>query len=134
MEPGPPEGHFTIKEVDLQSSLTQGLKKLREDKAQLETQIQLLQTKIGSNKASNMGASLPRDEVVCANIQKQLQEFTQNTQNELEKERGQLWSRALVAEQQLSQLQEYVDKHLGRYKQEILRLRKLLGNDSSEDS
>ncbi|KAM9095354.1 LOW QUALITY PROTEIN: coiled-coil domain-containing protein 78 [Sarcophilus harrisii] len=201
MEPGPPEGHFTIKEVDLQSSLTQGLKKLREDKVQLETQIQQLQTKIGSNKAFNVGSSLPRrvsllsgirnvlqpqtesvvemsrndnytllwgkpprirlageshcppykntyfiassihapffsprDEVVCANIQKQLQEFTQNTQSELEKERGQLWSRALVAEEQLSQLQEYVDKHLGRYKQEILRLRKLLGNKSSEDS
>ncbi|XP_074135857.1 coiled-coil domain-containing protein 78 isoform X2 [Sminthopsis crassicaudata] len=134
MEPGPPEGHFTIKEVALQSSLTQGLKKLREDKAQLEIQIQQLQAKIGSNKASNVGASLPRDEVVFTNIQKQLQEFTQNTQSELEKERGQLWSRALVAEEQLSQLQEYVDKHLGRYKQEILRLRKLLGNESSEDS
>ncbi|XP_036594225.1 coiled-coil domain-containing protein 78 [Trichosurus vulpecula] len=131
MEPGPLEAYFTTNEIDLQSNLTQELNKLREDKAQLETQIQELQAKNGSNKASDLGTSLPPDEVVWAKIQKQLQEFTQNTQNELEKERSHLWSRALVAEQQLSQLQEYVDKHLGRYKQEILRLRKLLGNESS---
>ncbi|XP_027718776.1 coiled-coil domain-containing protein 78 [Vombatus ursinus] len=131
MEPGPPEVHFTINEVDLQSNLTQELNKLREDKAQLETQIQELQAKNGSTKVTHLGASLPRDEVVWAEIQKQLQEFTQNTQRELEKERSHLWSRALVAEGQLSQLQEYVDKHLGRYKQEILRLRKLLENESS---
>ncbi|XP_078008726.1 coiled-coil domain-containing protein 78 [Phascolarctos cinereus] len=131
MEPGPPEVHFTINKVDLQSNLTQELNKLREDKAQLETQIQELQAKNGSIKATDLGASLPQDEVVWAKIQKQLQEFTQNTQSKLEKERSHLWSRALVAEEQLSQLQEYVDKHLGRYKQEILRLRKLLGNESS---
>ncbi|XP_072457320.1 coiled-coil domain-containing protein 78 isoform X2 [Notamacropus eugenii] len=130
MEPGPSEAHFAINE-DLPSNLTQELNKLREDKAQLETQIQELQAKNGSNKASDLGASLPWDKVVWTKIQKQLQEFTQNTQSELEKERSHLWSRALVAEEQLSQLQEYVDKHLGRYKQEILRLRKLLGNECS---
>ncbi|XP_074053187.1 coiled-coil domain-containing protein 78 [Macrotis lagotis] len=131
MEPGPPEAHFTINEVNLQSSLTQDLNKLPEEKAHLETQIQELQTKNGSNKASALGAPLPRDDMFWAEIQKQLQELTQNTQSELEKERCQLWRRALVAEEQLSQLQEYVNKHLGRYKQEILRLRKLLGNESS---
>uniref|UniRef100_A0A8C2YTG1 Coiled-coil domain containing 78 n=1 Tax=Chinchilla lanigera TaxID=34839 RepID=A0A8C2YTG1_CHILA len=49
-------------------------------------------------------------------------------QAELEHERAQLLVRAFVAEEQLSELQEYVDQHLGsRYKQEILRLRKLVG-------
>uniref|UniRef100_A0AAY5L2N9 Coiled-coil domain containing 78 n=1 Tax=Esox lucius TaxID=8010 RepID=A0AAY5L2N9_ESOLU len=42
-------------------------------------------------------------------------------------ERAQLISRATVAEQQVLELQENVDKHLGRYKKEITRLRRLLG-------
>ncbi|XP_030653792.1 coiled-coil domain-containing protein 78 isoform X13 [Nomascus leucogenys] len=46
---------------------------------------------------------------------------------ELERERAQLLVRATMAEEQLSELQEYVDQHLGRYKHEILRLRKLAG-------
>lgn len=35
-------------------------------------------------------------------------------QAELERERAQLMVRATMAEQQLSELQEYVDQHLGR--------------------
>ncbi|XP_069920289.1 coiled-coil domain-containing protein 78 isoform X2 [Oryctolagus cuniculus] len=48
-----------------------------------------------------------------------LWDFSRGTQAELEQERAQLLGRAAVAEQQLSRLQEY--------KQEILRLRKLVG-------
>ncbi|XP_043311492.1 coiled-coil domain-containing protein 78 isoform X14 [Cervus canadensis] len=62
-----------------------------------------------------------------AQIRQNLQEFTRGTQAELERERAQLLVRATMAEEQLSELQEYVDQHLGRYKQEILRLRKLVG-------
>ncbi|KAK2097201.1 Coiled-coil domain-containing protein 78 [Saguinus oedipus] len=60
-----------------------------------------------------------------AQIHQKLQEFSRSTQAELEQERAQLLVRATMAEEQLSELQEYVDQHLGRYKQEILRLRKL---------
>ncbi|GAB1300728.1 Coiled-coil domain-containing protein 78 [Apodemus speciosus] len=52
--------------------------------------------------------------------------FLSGHQAELERERAQLMVRATMAEQQLSELQEYVDQHLGRYKQEILKLRKLV--------
>lgn len=62
-----------------------------------------------------------------AQIRQNLQEFARGTQAELERERAQLLVRATMAEEQLSELQEYVDQHLGRYKQEILRLRKLVG-------
>ncbi|KFO34762.1 Coiled-coil domain-containing protein 78, partial [Fukomys damarensis] len=69
----------------------------------------------------------------------------QADERELEHERAQLLVRASEAEERLSELQEYVDQHLGRlaespngpdvggseslarYKQEILRLRKLVG-------
>uniref|UniRef100_A0A8C9BXJ9 Coiled-coil domain containing 78 n=1 Tax=Phocoena sinus TaxID=42100 RepID=A0A8C9BXJ9_PHOSS len=62
-----------------------------------------------------------------AQIRQKLQDFSRGTQAELERERAQLLVRATMAEEQLSELQEYVDQHLGRYKQEILRLRKLVG-------
>ncbi|KAK9393268.1 coiled-coil domain-containing protein 78 [Crotalus adamanteus] len=68
-----------------------------------------------------------------AELRKQLREFTHATQVELEKERSQLLARAMVAEEQVAELQEYVDKHLVRYKQEIVRMHKLLGTDGSRE-
>ncbi|XP_060219933.1 coiled-coil domain-containing protein 78 isoform X3 [Meriones unguiculatus] len=81
-----------------------------------------------SGAASKEGGSqsLGLDTAAWAQIQQKLQDFSQDTQAELERERAQLMVRATMAEQQLSELQEYVDQHLGRYKQEILRLRKLV--------
>ncbi|XP_062041573.1 coiled-coil domain-containing protein 78 [Lepus europaeus] len=67
------------------------------------------------------------DAASWAQTYQKLWDFSHGTQAELERERAQLLGRAGVAEQQLSWLQEYVDQHLGRYKQEILRLRQLLG-------
>ncbi|XP_029433145.1 coiled-coil domain-containing protein 78 [Rhinatrema bivittatum] len=136
MDPGPPEHHFTITDAELQTSMTQELSRLREDKARLESQIQELQEKKRLSESSGWGLS-PQEPRISgklgdegwAEIRKQLREFTHATQEELEKERSQLLSRAIVAEEQLAELQEYVDKHLARYKQEILRLRKLLGNE-----
>nr|KAF6294754.1 coiled-coil domain containing 78 [Pipistrellus kuhlii] len=61
-----------------------------------------------------------------AQIRQKLRDFYHDTQAKLERERAELLVRATKAEAQLSELQEYVDQHLGRYKQEILRLRKLV--------
>ncbi|KAM6079265.1 coiled-coil domain-containing protein 78 isoform 5-T7 [Theristicus caerulescens] len=66
-----------------------------------------------------------RDEEGWAEVKKQLREFARTTQEDLEQERSQLLMRAIAAEEQVSELQEYVDKHLARYRQEILRLRTL---------
>ncbi|NP_001087605.1 coiled-coil domain-containing protein 78 [Xenopus laevis] len=133
VEPGPPEHHFTITDPELQSQVGLELNRLREDKARLETQIHDLKEKKRlsdagtSNQHVEHGGKLQEES--WAEIRKQLREFTHNTQEELERERSQLLSRALVAEEQVAELQDYVDKHLARYKQEILRLRKLLGNE-----
>eukprot|EP00074_Homo_sapiens_P099165 XP_016878420.1 coiled-coil domain-containing protein 78 isoform X21 [Homo sapiens] len=67
------------------------------------------------------------DAASWAQIHQKLRDFSRSTQAELERERAQLLVRATMAEEQLSELQEYVDQHLGRYKHEILRLRKLAG-------
>ncbi|XP_030401476.1 coiled-coil domain-containing protein 78 isoform X3 [Gopherus evgoodei] len=132
MDPGPPEFHFTITDSELLTSTTQELNQLREDKAKLERQLHELQEKKRLSESSALGPSLHHqlDEKGWAEIRKQLQEFTHTTQEDLEKERSQLLTQAIVAEEQVLELQEYVDKHLARYKQEILRLRKLVGSEA----
>ncbi|XP_026973735.1 coiled-coil domain-containing protein 78 isoform X3 [Sagmatias obliquidens] len=102
---------------------------LREDQARLEKQLQKLQAQKEPNEASQGGPLEPQglEAASWAQIRQKLQDFSRGTQAELERERAQLLVRATMAEEQLSELQEYVDQHLGRYKQEILRLRKLVG-------
>ncbi|KAM3917671.1 coiled-coil domain-containing protein 78 [Leptodactylus fuscus] len=131
VDPGPPEHHFSITDPDLQSQSALELNRLREDKARLESQLQDLREKrrINDNTISNQQQRSQLSEENWAEIRKQLREFTHSTQEDLEKERSQLLARAAVAEEQVAELQEYVDKHLGRYKQEIMRLRKLMGSD-----
>ncbi|CAH2307817.1 coiled-coil domain-containing 78 [Pelobates cultripes] len=130
VDPGPPEHHFSITDPELLSQSSLELNRLREDKARLEAKIQELKEKKSLNE-STLTSKHPGqlNEESWAEIRKQLREFTHNTQEDLERERSQLLSRAVVAEEQVAELQEYVDKHLGRYKQEIMRLRKLLGNE-----
>nr|XP_020668159.1 coiled-coil domain-containing protein 78 [Pogona vitticeps] len=131
MDPGPPEHHFTITDAELLTSTSQELNRLREDKASLEGQLYELQMKVKLSENAGLRTSPPHtlDEAGWAELKKQLREFTHTTQENLEKERSRLLARATVAEEQVAELQEYVDKHLGRYKQEILRLRKFIGTD-----
>ncbi|XP_077931147.1 coiled-coil domain-containing protein 78 isoform X3 [Halichoerus grypus] len=86
----------------------------------------------GPNEASQGGTSEPQGQEAAswAQIHQKLQDFSRGTQAELERERAQLLVRATMAEEQLSELQEYVGQHLGRYRQEILRLRKLMGTEN----
>lgn len=83
----------------------------------------------GAGESSTMEPSEPRglDAVSWAYINQRLRDFSQGTQAELERERAQLLVRAATAEEQLTELQEYMDQHLGRYRLEILRLKALVG-------
>ncbi|MBN3315390.1 CCD78 protein, partial [Atractosteus spatula] len=152
LDPGPPESHFSLPERELQSEQSLELARLREDKARLEPnpayhspsltillsfhllvsfrRVFLKSTLRVSPSRSESGTGGKASEEAWADIRKQLREFTHSTQEEQERERAQLITRATVAEEQVSELQEYVDKHLARYKQEITRLRKLLGTDT----
>ncbi|XP_038676747.1 coiled-coil domain-containing protein 78 isoform X1 [Scyliorhinus canicula] len=136
LDPGPSEITFAITDSELLSKQSQELNRLREDKAHLEAKLQDLQEKVrlGRISAPVISSSLPETDGKDANeswseLRRQLREFTFTTQEDLERERAQLISRVTVAEEQLAELQEYVDKHLGRYKQEITRLRKLVGTE-----
>uniref|UniRef100_A0A8U8BPW4 DUF4472 domain-containing protein n=1 Tax=Geospiza parvula TaxID=87175 RepID=A0A8U8BPW4_GEOPR len=57
---------------------------------------------------------LQLDEEGWAEVKRKLREFTLNTQEELEQQRSQLLTRAVVAEEQVLELQGYIDQHLTR--------------------
>ncbi|XP_075021921.1 coiled-coil domain-containing protein 78 isoform X1 [Calonectris borealis] len=130
MDCGPAELHFSITDPELLTNATRELNRLREDKAKLEMQLHELQKKkLEETSGFPLSPEQQLDEEGWAQVRKQLQEFAHTTQEDLEQERSQLLTRAIVAEEQVSELQEYIDKHLARYKQEILRLRKLAGSE-----
>ncbi|XP_074696619.1 coiled-coil domain-containing protein 78 isoform X1 [Strix aluco] len=130
MDCGPAELHFSITDPELLTNTTRELNRLREDKAKLEMQLHELQKKrLKEASAFPLSPEQQLDEEAWAEVRKQLREFAHTTQEDLEQERSQLLTRAIVAEEQVSELQEYIDKHLARYKQEILRLRKFTGSE-----
>ncbi|NXX23225.1 CCD78 protein, partial [Podargus strigoides] len=107
MDCGPAELHLSITDPELLTNTTRALNRLREDKAKLEMQLRELQKVLP-------GLLAQLDKEGWAEVRKQLREFTRTTQEDLEQERSQLLTRAVVAEEQVSELQEYVDKHLAR--------------------
>ncbi|XP_054699507.1 coiled-coil domain-containing protein 78 isoform X2 [Grus americana] len=127
---GPAELHFSITDPELLTNTTRELNRLREEKAKLEMQLHELQKK---RRKETSGFLLSPEQQLgeegWAEVRKQLREFTHTTQEDLEQERSQLLTRAVMAEEQVSELQEYIDKHLARYKQEILQLKKLTGSE-----
>ncbi|XP_010565354.1 PREDICTED: coiled-coil domain-containing protein 78 [Haliaeetus leucocephalus] len=145
MDCGPAELHFSITDPELLTNTTRELNRLREDKAKLEMQLHELQKvvaglvafcggemevkRLKETSAFPLSPEQQLDEEGWAEVRKQLREFAHTTQKDLEHERSQLLTRAIVAEEQVSELQEYIDKHLARYKQEILRLTKLAGSE-----
>lgn len=61
-----------------------------------------------------------------------VQEFTLNTQLDLEKQAAAAQSRALVAEEQLQSLQHYISQSTVTYQKEIMRLRSLLSSQQQQ--
>ncbi|NXC89205.1 CCD78 protein, partial [Cercotrichas coryphoeus] len=115
---GPAELHFCITDPELLTNSSQELNRLREEKAKLEMQLQELQEE-GLDLMSGHGPKelfCPRqlDEEGWAEVRKKLREFALNTQEELEQQRSQLLTRAVVAEEQVLELQGYIDQHLAR--------------------
>ncbi|NXG01370.1 CCD78 protein, partial [Sakesphorus luctuosus] len=131
---GPAELHLSITDPELLTNTTRELNRLRERNAKLEMQLQELQkVQAGLGRETGVGERLtdgldlmsgydpnvlfsPRQlhEEGWAQVRKQLREFTHTTQEGLEQERSQLLTRAVVAEEQVLELQDYVDQHLAR--------------------
>ncbi|XP_047465525.1 coiled-coil domain-containing protein 78 [Mugil cephalus] len=133
LDPGPPEAHFSLDPSELRDETEKELQDLRRDKARLEGQLQ------AAREQKNTGCHEPaKQEQICEeswpDIRKQLREITGSTLVDFEKERALLITRATAAEAQVSELQDYIDNHLGRYKQEITHLRRLQGTEEAARS
>ncbi|GAA6072604.1 coiled-coil domain-containing protein 78-like [Tachysurus ichikawai] len=124
LEAGSPEAHFNPAEVEIRGEIERELQRLREDKSHLETQLRIAQEQV--SLLSQSSQNVPLTEEAWADIRKQLREIAVTAQETHERERAQLITRATVAEEQVRELQEYVDNHLGRYKLEVTRLRRML--------
>ncbi|NXH52198.1 CCD78 protein, partial [Rhabdornis inornatus] len=114
---GPAELHFCITDPELLTNSSRELNRLREEKAKLEMQLQELQKGLGlmsGHDPNELFCPRQLDEEGWAEVRKKLREFALNTQEDLEQERSQLLTRAVVAEEQVSELQGYIDQHLAR--------------------
>ncbi|NXS95760.1 CCD78 protein, partial [Jacana jacana] len=109
MDCGPAELHFSITDPELLTNTTRELNRLREEKAKLEMQLHDLQ-----HDQNLLFSPRQLEEEGWKEVRKRVQEIARTTQEDLEQERSQLLARAVVAEEQVSELQEYVDKHLAR--------------------
>ncbi|XP_040922912.1 coiled-coil domain-containing protein 78 [Toxotes jaculatrix] len=134
LDPGPPEAHFSLEPTELRDEAEKELQHLRQDKARLEGQLQAAQEQAAALQMplQNLSCQEPaKVEQTCEeswlDIRTQLKEMTGSTLVDFEKERVLLITRATVAEAQVLELQDYIDKHLGRYKEEITHLRRLYG-------
>ncbi|NXQ48683.1 CCD78 protein, partial [Catharus fuscescens] len=118
MDCGPAELHFCITDPELLTNSSRELNRLREEKAKLEMQLQELQKEglglMSGHNPKELFCPRKLDEKGWAEVRKKLQEFALNTQEDLEQERSQLLTRAVVAEEQVSELQGYIDQHLAR--------------------
>uniref|UniRef100_A0A3P8SFE4 Coiled-coil domain containing 78 n=1 Tax=Amphiprion percula TaxID=161767 RepID=A0A3P8SFE4_AMPPE len=129
LDPGPPEANFSLEPTELRDESEKELQQLRQDKARLEGQLQVTQKKdvcflIFSSNSQQPGQIC---EESWLDMKKQLREITDSTL----KERALLVTRATVAEAQVMELQDYVDNHLSRYKQEITHLHRLHGMEEA---
>ncbi|XDV47934.1 hypothetical protein PO909_017471 [Leuciscus waleckii] len=130
LEAGPPEAHFCPAGPEPRGDTEREILRLREDKARLESQLKLAREQVALEHLCRAGLT----QEAWNDVKKQLREITNSTQESREKERVLLITRATVAEEQVSELKEYVDNHLGRYKLEITRLRRLLGSQEGRSN
>nr|XP_061807688.1 coiled-coil domain-containing protein 78-like [Nerophis lumbriciformis] len=125
-DPGPPDSHF-----NLLNTSKEELSELQQlgQKVEGQQKVGLNQVAFVKTSTHSTNQEMPQPEQIFqeswAVIKKQLKEITDSTLEGYEKERTLLITRATVAEEQVSHLQNFIDKHLHRYKQEITHLRHL---------
>ncbi|NXP85647.1 CCD78 protein, partial [Passerina amoena] len=109
---GPAELHLSITDPELLAHSSRELNRLREHRAKLEGQQGL--ELVSGHDPHELLSRRQLDEEGWAEVKRKLREFTLNTQEELEQQRSQLLTRAVVAEEQVLELQGYIDQHLAR--------------------
>ncbi|XP_052274268.1 coiled-coil domain-containing protein 78-like isoform X2 [Dreissena polymorpha] len=128
---GPDEHKLSLTESEVTSNHLKEINRLKGDREELRMQLNSLKNKFGLTDDMRELGVKPGEKPAesWAQLRKQLREFTLNTQRQLEDERTKLLSENEVLKEQLKESQDYIDSHLARYKQEIIKLRRMLGFD-----
>ncbi|XP_057682865.1 coiled-coil domain-containing protein 78 [Corythoichthys intestinalis] len=114
-DPGPPDSHF-----NLLNTSKEELSELQQlgQKVEGQQKVGLNQVAFVKTSTHSTNQEMPQPEQIFqeswAVIKKQLKEITDSTLEGYEKERTLLITRATVAEEQVSHLQNFIDKHLHR--------------------
>lgn len=127
---GPDEYELKLSEQEVQTSHLRELDRVRGELAKTKNDLDALKMRyglFGEGKDSISEITAAQKSDIWGAMRKQMREFTLNTQQQLEQERARLLSENHVLQEQLKESQQYIDSHLVRYKQEIVRLRKMLG-------
>ncbi|WAR23393.1 CCD78-like protein [Mya arenaria] len=128
---GPDEHRLGLTDSDVTSNHLKEINRLKGERDELRMQFTSLRNKFGLSEDMKELGVRPGEKPAesWAQLRKQLREFTLNTQRQLEEERTKLLSENEVLKTQLRESQDYIDSHLAKYKQEIVKLRRMLGYD-----
>ncbi|ESP05627.1 hypothetical protein LOTGIDRAFT_102894 [Lottia gigantea] len=125
---GPDEHHLNLSDADIQSAHLKEIGRLKAELSNMrsDSESHKIRVSCGFSKRFDNNKDGPSSDS-WGSLRKQMREFTLNTQQGLEQERARLLSENNVLKEQLRESQDYIDNHLVRYKEEILRLRRMCG-------
>eukprot|EP00794_Sanderia_malayensis_P007783 gene7783-8628_t len=125
--PLPPDEEIQMQQMKEKSELKTRLYLAEEHVKELQEKVEKLKL---SSKQQTLKLSTSDDvgseHLTMRSLRKEMRDFTVNVQVELEKERAELITKLTLAEQQLSEYEQYIETYVGRYQREIMHLRKLL--------
>ncbi|XP_074519913.1 coiled-coil domain-containing protein 78 [Halichoeres trimaculatus] len=130
LDPGPPDSLFILEPTEPRDETERESQPLHEETVKLQgsgEQGAVFRLPV-QNEARQGPSNLQQ---ICeeswSDKSRQLRQITDSTLVDLEEERALLITRATAAEAQVSELQDYINNHLGRYREEISRLCSLHG-------
>ncbi|XP_072311927.1 coiled-coil domain-containing protein 78 [Eucyclogobius newberryi] len=134
---GPPESSFDLDPSELKNEIEKEIQHLCQDKARLELQLQTTMGQVATLQIPIQAASQAAKQKCgesWADIRKQLKDTTESTLASFERERVLLMTRATVAEAQVSEMQQYIDVTLDRYKKKPSKRSEHDGTDEAHQS
>ncbi|XP_033737575.1 coiled-coil domain-containing protein 78-like isoform X1 [Pecten maximus] len=129
LDMGPDEQEITMTDSEMTSANLREIARLKTELNKTKQNASNLKTKFGGDPSLGSGRVGDMPAESWSMLRKQLREYTLNTQQQLEEERARLLSENTSLKEQLRESQDYIERHLIRYKQEIVKLRRKLGYD-----
>jgi len=112
---------LSLNENELASENAAELNKMRAEIEQTKVELISKENELDNKKKDQLATA--RRSTVENPLRTSISEY-----NQIERERADLLTRVSVAEQRANEQQEYIDTHLARYKNEIVRLRRVISD------